>query len=83
MEKIYAYENSKNKISTSIPSSIATNMLQKKEEKKKDRHWPQVQKILKQQTEAEKPNPLSSQSLQRIFQKWEVKGKGKMRSKWA
>ena len=38
MEKIYAYENSKNKISTSIPSSIATNMLQKKEEKKKDRH---------------------------------------------
>ena len=30
-QKIYAYENSKNKISTSMhPSDIATNMLQKK-----------------------------------------------------
>ena len=43
MEKIYTYENSKNKISTRkflvvFPSGIATNMLQKKEEKKKNRH---------------------------------------------
>ena len=50
----------------------------RKNKRRKNRHWPKVQKRLKQRTEAEKMDPPSSRSLQRIFQKWEMKEKLEM-----
>ena len=51
---------------------------EEKRKKKKKRHWPRVQKRLKQQIKAEKPNPLSARVAPKNFS--EVRRERKVRN---